>query len=84
MDCKLHVAWQRPGGGGVTGSPVIANGIVYYGNGTGHKLLALDAGTHKKLWTSRLLFTSSLQTEAIVVGGRVYVTTGLGLYAFGL
>jgi outer membrane protein assembly factor BamB len=83
-DCKLHVAWQRPGGGGVTASPVIANGVVYYGNGTGHKLLAFDARTHKKLWTSRLLFTSSLQTEPIVVGGRVYVTTGLGLYAFGL
>jgi outer membrane protein assembly factor BamB len=83
-DCKLHLAWQRPGGGGVTSSPVIANGVVYYGNGTGHKLLAIDAKTHKKLWTSRLLFTSSLQTEPIVVGGRVYVTTGLGLYAFGL
>ena len=63
---------------------MIANGVVYYGNGTGHKLLAIDAKTHKKLWTSRLLFTSSLQTEPIVVGGRVYVTTGLGLYAFGL
>ncbi len=83
-DCRLHLAWQQPGGGGVTASPVIANGVVYYGNGSGHKLLAIDAETHKKLWTSRLLFARSLQTEPIVVGGRVYVTTGRGLYAFGL
>jgi outer membrane protein assembly factor BamB len=82
--CTLHLVWQRPSGGGVTASPVIANGVVYFGDGSGHKLLAIDAKTHKKLWTSRLLFTSSMQTEPIVVGGRVYVTTGLGLYAFGL
>jgi outer membrane protein assembly factor BamB len=83
-DCTLQLAWQRPGGGGVTGSPVIANGVVYFGDGSGHKLLAVNAKTHKKLWTSRQLFTTSLQTEPIVAGGRVYVTTGLGLYAFGL
>src|SRR6185437_2555388 len=47
--CTLHLVWQRPSGGGVTASPVIANGVVYFGDGSGHKLLALDAKTHRKL-----------------------------------
>jgi hypothetical protein len=46
--------------------------------------LAFDIATHTKLWTSGNTFKSPVQTEPIVVGGRVYLTTGMGLYAFGL
>ena len=83
-NCSLHLAWNHPVGAGIESSPVIANGVVYFGDGSAGRLLALDVATHKKLWSSGHAFTSSVQTEPIVVGGRVYVTTGSALYAFGL
>ena len=65
-------------------APVSANGVVYFGDGHDHQLFAFDIATHKKLWTSGETFMSPIQTEPIVVGGHVYLTTGKGLYAFGL
>ena len=70
--------------GSVLSSPVVANGVVYFGDASGHQLLAFDEQTHKKLWSSKQLFTTSLQTEPVVVNGHVFQTTGSGLYAFGL
>jgi PQQ-like domain len=84
-DCMLRLAWQKTVGiGGLSASPVVANGIVYFGDGSGHRLLAYDTATRKKLWDSRTTFDSSAQTEPIVVNGRVYETTGSAMYAFGL
>jgi outer membrane protein assembly factor BamB len=84
-DCTLRLAWQRTlGTAGLNASPVSANGVVYFGDGADHQLFAFDIATHTKLWTSGNTFKSPVQTEPIVVGGRVYMTTGMGLYAFGL
>jgi outer membrane protein assembly factor BamB len=84
-DCTLRLAWQRTvGRAGLNASPVSANGVVYFGDGADNQLLAFDIATHQKLWTSGDTFKSPIQTEPIVVGGRVYVTTGMGMYAFGL
>jgi outer membrane protein assembly factor BamB len=84
-DCTLRLSWQRTlGTAGLIASPVSANGVVYFGDGHDHQLFAFDIATHKKLWTSGNTFMSTIQTEPIVVGGRVYLTTGKGLYAFGL
>src|SRR5262249_53538164 len=51
-DCLLHLAWQRMMGlnGAVVSSPTVANGIVYYGDGPGNQVVALDAGTGAVLW----------------------------------
>ena len=84
-DCTLRLSWQRTlGHSGLNSSPVSANGVVYFGDGADHQLFAFDIATHSKLWTSGDTFKSPIQTEPIVVGGRVYLTTGMGLYAFGL
>jgi outer membrane protein assembly factor BamB len=84
-DCTLKLAWQKTvGNGGLSASPVTANGVVYFGDGGGHQLIAYDERTHAKLWSSRHVLTSSLQTEPIVVAGHVYLTSGSELHAFGL
>jgi outer membrane protein assembly factor BamB len=83
--CGLKLVWQKTvGNGGLNGSPVTANGVVYFGDASGHQLLAFDELTHRKLWSTKHLFTTSLQTEPVVVNGHVYQTTGSGLFAFGL
>ena len=71
------------GNGGLSASPVTANGVVYFGDASGHQLVALDELTHKKLWTSRQTLHGAAQTEPIVINGHVYETTGSGLYASG-
>ena len=81
--CKLKLVWQKTvGNGGLSGSPVTANGVVYFGDASGHQLLAYDEQTRKKLWSTRHLFTTSLQTETVVVNGHVYRPRS-GMYAFG-
>ena len=52
--CRLEVAWQQTSGrnDSVVSPPVVANGVVYYGDGTGNQLHAFDARTGKRLWSS--------------------------------
>ncbi len=84
-DCKLHLRWQRIlATGGLSASPVSANGVLYFGDGGGHRLIAVDERTRKKLWSSGNTFSSSAQTEPVVINGHLYETTGSNLYAFGL
>ncbi len=84
-DCKLEAVWQQPvGGGGVVSEPVVANGIVYYGNGKAHTLYAFDALTGAILWSNSTDISTWIDTEPIVVNGHLYVTSGSTLYSYGL
>jgi outer membrane protein assembly factor BamB len=84
-DCKLHMVWQQGvGGGGAVSQPVVANGVVYYGDGKAHTLFAFNALSGAKLWNSGSTIATWIDTEPIVVNGWVYVTSGSALYAFGL
>jgi outer membrane protein assembly factor BamB len=84
-DCKLEMVWQQPvGGGGAVSEPVVANGVVYYGDGKAHHLYAFDASTGAILWNSGKTISTWLDTEPVVVNGHLYVTSGSTLYSFGL
>ena len=53
-NCRLKVAWQQTAGRNdtVVSAPTIANGVVYYGDGTGNQIHAFDAKSGKPLWSS--------------------------------
>jgi outer membrane protein assembly factor BamB len=73
-DCRLHPSWQQTQGinGAVVSSPTIANGVVYWGDGPGNEVLALDAGSGAVLWRSGSTITGGVYAPPIVVNGRVY------------
>src|SRR4051812_18503400 len=51
-DCQPALAWQTTAGPreSVVSTPSVANGVVYYGDGTGGHLRAFDAVTGEQLW----------------------------------
>jgi outer membrane protein assembly factor BamB len=64
--------------------PTVANGVVYFGDGTGSTEYAFAAATGRELWHSSAI-TGSVYAPATVVNGRVYVPAWDGeLYAFGV
>lgn len=78
--CAPAVAWNTaetsgPGGtiGGAVSPPSIANGVVYYGNGAGGVLHALNATTGQQLLSYPLGGWSFAQPT--VVNGTVFVPT---------
>ncbi len=79
--------WQRPGGPGYWVSmspPTVANGVVYYGDGSGDRLLAYNASTGKKLWGSGSLITDGIWAAPTVANGELFAGSWDGhLYAFG-
>jgi outer membrane protein assembly factor BamB len=82
-DCKLRLSWNRRYKiRGPSASPVSANGVLYWGNGSGDTLTAFDLATRRPIWSQS--FDDGPMTEPIVVGGHVYVSVGDSLYAFGL
>jgi polyvinyl alcohol dehydrogenase (cytochrome) len=50
---QLAPAWELDGVKGVTGTPIVVDGVVYVGDWTGH-LRALDAATGDELWSHDL------------------------------
>ena len=83
-DCTLRRTWH--GAFPVTDlstAPVTANGVLYWGDGSGNRLFAIDLASHRRLWNSGNLHAPP-QTEPIVVDGHVYASVGKNLYAFGL
>lgn len=82
--CQLQLAWQRELGTGntVVSPPTVARDVVYYADGTGDKLFALDAKTGRVLWRQTL--GGPVFAPPVVVDGRVYVVSWDGdIYAFG-
>ena len=86
-DCTLGLAWQaKLGANHAIGSPPsVAGGVVYFADGFGRKLFALDATTGDVLWDSGRTIHGSIQTAPVVVNGQLYVGALNGfLYAFGV
>jgi outer membrane protein assembly factor BamB len=64
--------------------PTVANGVVYYGDGSDDRLLAYNAATGKKLWGSGSLITDGIWAAPTVANGELFVGSWDGhLYAFG-
>ena len=71
--CRLRLLWQEPLGDRPTWPtpPVVANGIVVMGDGSGKTLHAFDARDGTPLWDSGDV-TGDLYGAPIVAGGRVF------------
>jgi outer membrane protein assembly factor BamB len=83
--CRLSLEWQAKRPGNLTSSPTVANGVVYYGEGHGNKLVAFDARNGKRLWTSGGVFGDAVWNAPSVVNGAVYAGSwDEHLHAFGL
>ncbi len=86
-NCQLSLAWQvtiGPNFASVS-PPTVAGGVVYYGDGPGKRLLAFNAVTGRRLWSSGSTIQGPIYGAPMVVNGRVFVGAWDGkLYAFGL
>jgi len=86
-NCQLSLAWQTVVGPNFASvsPPTVAGGVVYYGDGSGKQLLAFDAVTGVRLWSSRSTIGGSIYGAPIVVNGMVFVGAWDNkLYVFGL
>ncbi len=84
--CKLQMLWQATVGpnGSNLSPPTVANGVVYYGDGSGKTVRAFDALTGHPLWNSGATITGAVYAAPTVVNGSLYVATwDHHLYAFG-
>ncbi|MGH9230848.1 MAG: PQQ-binding-like beta-propeller repeat protein [Acidimicrobiales bacterium] len=70
---ELRPAWELTGVNGVSGTPIVADGVVYAGDWTGH-VRALDATTGEELW-DRDLATHYIGGAVAVDRSRVFVGT---------
>ena len=71
--CRLELAWQQPLGNAATWPtpPVVANGIVVFGDGSGKRLHAFDALDGTPLWDSGNA-TGDLYGGPIIADGWVF------------
>lgn len=83
--CTFETAWSDAFGPNYSiGSPAtIANGVVYFGDGNGHTLYALNGWTGAVLWHDRL--PGTVHVTPIVVNGHLYASDWDGdVFGFGL
>ncbi len=83
--CTLVPAWQQSVGPNVSvvSPPVVANGVVYYGDGSGNQLFAFDAATGTQLWNSGNTITGPIYSAPTVVNGKLYAGSwDYHIYAF--
>jgi outer membrane protein assembly factor BamB len=74
--CRLGLAWQRRSPHtGVPSAPIVAGGVVYYGNGIGRRLLAYNAATGKPVWNSGTTVKGGIFAAPTVVNGSLYVAS---------
>jgi outer membrane protein assembly factor BamB len=74
--CMLRLSWQeRSPHTGVPSAPVVADGVVYYGDGIGQRELAYDARTGRRLWNSGDLIRGPIFAAPTVVNGSLYVAS---------
>jgi outer membrane protein assembly factor BamB len=84
-DCTLSLAWQRSVGPNFASvsPPIVANGVVYYGDGYENTEYAFDAATGAPLWNSGSVIGGALYAAPTVIGGQLLVPAWDGkLYAF--
>jgi outer membrane protein assembly factor BamB len=84
-NCQLSKAWaQTIGPQTPTSPPIVANGVVYYGDGVGGTEYAFNASTGAVLWNSGTQIGGSTYAAPTVVNGELLVGAWNGvLYAFG-
>jgi polyvinyl alcohol dehydrogenase (cytochrome) len=73
----LRLAWQKSGLVGVTGVPVVSNGIVYFGDDTGTEW-AVRARDGSVVWNTKV--ATGVIGSAAVSGDALYVGAGADLY----
>jgi outer membrane protein assembly factor BamB len=86
-DCTLGLAWQTEAGPNrsIGSPPTVAGGVVYFADGFGRKVFALDARTGEQLWDSGSTIAGAVYTAPVVVNGLLYVGSwNHTFYAFGL
>jgi outer membrane protein assembly factor BamB len=83
--CRLVLAWQRAESRRLASSPTVANGVVYYATGWSDKVVAFDASTGERLWSSGSALGGHDFNSPSVIDGVVYTGDWGGrLHAFGL
>ncbi|HEY8318878.1 MAG TPA: PQQ-binding-like beta-propeller repeat protein [Amnibacterium sp.] len=86
-NCRTTLLWNSVAGptASPVSPPVVANGVVFYADGTGRTVHAFTATTGHKLWTSAAgLFGGPVFGAPLVFDGRVFVPSRGGtLHAFG-
>ena len=73
--CTLTQSWNTAIGTTNTydSPPTVANGVVYFGNGAGNIVYAMNATTGAALWNSGTTISGGAFAAPIVVNGMLYV-----------
>lgn len=86
-NCATTPLWNTAAGPALSpvSTPTIANGVVYYADGTGRTVHAFDTSTGAQLWSSPTgTFTGDTFSAPVVFDGKVYVSSRGGtVHAFG-
>lgn len=86
-NCATTPVWNTPAGPALSpvSTPTIADGVVYYADGTGRTVHAFDTSTGAQLWSSPAgTFTGDTFSAPVVFDGKVYVSSRGGtVHAFG-
>ena len=77
---RLHLLWSYQTGNTIDSSPVVANGVVYFGSDD-HWLYALDATSGKKLWSYQTGNNIWMSSPAVANGVVYFGSTDDWLYA---
>ena len=86
-DTVANLQWQTTAGtnGGISSTPTIANGVVYYADGNRGRIHAFDATTGTLLWSSGAEVGGQIFAAPIVVNGRLFAGSyDNHLHAWGL
>jgi outer membrane protein assembly factor BamB len=85
--CRTHATWAQTAGptSSPVSSPTLANGVVYYADGTGKAVLAFNAANGAPLWSSASGdFGGAVFSAPTVFNGRLYASSRGGtVHAFG-
>jgi outer membrane protein assembly factor BamB len=73
--CTLSLKWQATVGVNKTSvaSPIVANGVVYYGDGSKDQVFAFNAATGAQLWNSGTTITGAVYGTPTVADGMLFV-----------
>jgi outer membrane protein assembly factor BamB len=81
--CRLSLAWHAKGPGNLTSSPSLAAGVLYYATGHDGHLVALNARTGRRLWSSGTTIGGHMYNAPALAGDAVYIGAFDGrLYKF--
>ena len=74
--CRLSFEWSATDGpDGDDSSPTVVAGVVFFGDGYGHRAVAFNARTGRFLWDSGHAIHGSVYAGPTVVNGKVYVSS---------